>query len=39
MKDKNWTLSDLKFIAKKNEFWGTVAFVLALGVALGLIIG
>lgn len=37
LKDKNWTWSDLRFIAKKREFWGAVAVALVIGFVLGAI--
>lgn len=35
MKDRNWTLSDLRFIARKREFWAACAVGVVVGAVLG----
>ncbi len=34
-RDRNWVWSDLRFIARKNEFWGALAVAAVLGAMLG----
>lgn len=39
MTDRTWTnWSDLKFIARKREFWLTATVALVVGVAIGLVL-
>jgi hypothetical protein len=38
MTDKSWTnLSDLRFIAKKKEFWASLAAAFVIGLGVGLV--
>ena len=38
--DKTWTsTADIKFIAKKREFWLSVAIALFAGVLIGWLVG
>jgi hypothetical protein len=39
MKDKNLTLGDLKFIARKREYWWSLAVALSTGLLFGTGIG
>jgi hypothetical protein len=39
MKDKGLTLGDLKFIARKREFWASLGIALAVGVLIGVGLG
>lgn len=39
MKDKNWTLSDLRFIAKKREFWAVLFAAALVGGMIGYWLG
>lgn len=38
MKDKSLSLGDLKFIARKREFWASLALVAAIGFGLGVLV-